>query len=95
MLNPNIEYVDGEKEVKCQHCGKVTQATRVTKFFCDVKCKNKWHYERERRKRDIQLALTSLQTLIGNMPHRGDSDEWDALTLMKSAITSALNGVEK
>lgn len=94
-MNSFIEYVDGMKIATCLHCGKNSQAERVTRTFCGLKCKNAYHAERRKRTKDIETAFRSLETLISNLPHAGDSDEFSALIELQSKIANALKGVEK
>lgn len=93
--NPNAEVINGTVGIRCEHCGKFADVVRSSAYYCNTKCKNAFHNAKRKRKKDIAIALHSLGTLIGNMPKRGDSGEWDTLTQMKEMIANALWQVEK
>lgn len=94
MINEQHEYIDGGVNIQCQHCGTWCTVERRSAFFCDEKCKNAFHNMKRKRKKDIEVAFQSLETLINNMPLRGNSNEWDALSLMKKMINDAMWRVE-
>ncbi len=94
-LNPLAEQIDGSIGITCEHCGKYQQMKRASAMFCDARCKNAYHNAQRKRNKDIQLALLSLETLISNMPLRGDSPEWETLSQMQEMIKAAMWKVEE
>lgn len=92
--NPAAEMINGGITIICEHCGRYADVQRTSAFFCDEKCKNAYHAEKRKRAKDIRLAINSLETLIRNMPKKGDSAEWDALSQMKEMILQAMFSVE-
>jgi len=94
MINPGAELVDGAVWIFCEHCGKYTEVQRQSAAFCNGKCKNAFHNQKRKRAKDITLALHSLETLIANMPLKGDSEEWATLIQMQEMIKAAMWRVE-